>query len=94
MDISIASIVLSLVAVEVIRVALNFANRFWFRPKRVESYLKEKGFKGNSYRFFYGDMNDLEKMRVEAISKPMQLSDDIAWRILPYHHHTVNKYGV
>lgn len=72
---------------------MQFANKFWFRPKKVEKRVRELGFKGNPYRFFYGDVKEMEGMRVKVISEPMEHSDDIPSRVLPYHHHLAQKYG-
>ena len=95
MDANIAFAVISLIAVLMLSYMMKVVNRFWIRPKKVEKRVRELGFRGNPYRFFYGDAKEMEKMRVEAISKPLeQLSDDIPSRVLPYHHHLVQKYGM
>ncbi|OIT30689.1 PREDICTED: cytochrome P450 CYP72A219-like [Nicotiana attenuata] len=68
-------------------------NWVWFRPKKLEKLLRKQGLKGNSYRILYGDMKELSGMIKEANSKPMNLSDDIAPRLVPFFLDTIKKYG-
>ncbi|XP_019159113.1 PREDICTED: cytochrome P450 CYP72A219-like [Ipomoea nil] len=65
----------------------------WFKPKKLEKWLKQQGLKGNPYRFLSGDMKDIAKMTTDALSKPMTLSDNVASRIMPYFVHLTDKYG-
>jgi len=74
--------------------AWKILNWLWLKPKKLEKFLREQGLKGNSYRLLVGDIRDLLKMRKEATSKPMNLSDDIAPRVFSYFHHSVAKYGM
>ncbi|KAM3301987.1 hypothetical protein P3S67_016489 [Capsicum chacoense] len=69
---------------------LNWA---WFSPKRLENCLRQRSLKGNPYKFLYGDLNELTKSLVEATSKPINLSDDIAQRLIPYFLNATNKNG-
>nr|GMD33375.1 cytochrome P450 CYP72A219-like [Ipomoea batatas] len=63
-------------------------------PKKLEKCLKQQCLKGNPYRFLSGDMKELAKMTNDAISKPLNPSDDhIAPRVIPYYVLHVNKYG-
>ncbi|KAL5159730.1 Cytochrome P450 72A68 [Glycine soja] len=68
-------------------------NWLWLRPKRLEKLLREQGFRGNPYTLFFGDSKEFLKMRKEAVSKPMTLSDDIVPRVSAYVQHSVNKHG-
>ncbi|XP_047271405.1 cytochrome P450 72A397-like [Capsicum annuum] len=69
-------------------------NWVWFRPKKLEKSLRQQGLKGNSYRILYGDTKDLSGMIKEAMSKPMNLSDDnIASRLVPFFLEIIKKYG-
>ncbi|XP_019158872.1 PREDICTED: cytochrome P450 CYP72A219-like isoform X2 [Ipomoea nil] len=65
----------------------------WFKPKKLEKWLKQQGLKGNPYRILSGDMKELAKMTTDALSKPMTLSDNIAPRVIPFYVQHVNKYG-
>ncbi|WOH06832.1 hypothetical protein DCAR_0626261 [Daucus carota subsp. sativus] len=92
---TIASIIISVISVFILSFTIKLAKKFWLRPKKVEKRLREIGFKGNSYRFFYGDAKEMEQMRIRVLSKPIDLSsDDIASRVLPYHHYLAQKYGM
>ncbi|XP_024632155.1 cytochrome P450 72A68-like isoform X1 [Medicago truncatula] len=73
--------------------AWRILNWLWLKPKKLEKLLREQGLKGNSYRLLVGDMNDLLKMRKEATSKPMNLSDDIVPRVYSFVHQSVTKHG-
>lgn len=69
-------------------------NWVWLKPKKLEKLLRQQGFSGNSYRIFHGDMKDMYRMMKEARAKPINLSDDIAPRIMPFDHHIIQKYGM
>jgi hypothetical protein len=56
--------------------------------------LREQGLQGNPYKILLGDTNDLFKMEKEARSKPMNLSDDIAPRVIPYIQQSVKIHGM
>ncbi|GLU17750.1 hypothetical protein SLE2022_341060 [Rubroshorea leprosula] len=81
------------VAVAILIWALNFVNWVWLRPKKLERDLRQRGFAGNSYRFLYGDMKENAMMIKEAKSRPINLTDDILPRVIPFVYHTVKKYG-
>ncbi|KAJ9554677.1 hypothetical protein OSB04_018722 [Centaurea solstitialis] len=66
----------------------------WLKPKKMEKFLRDQGLKGTSYRFMVGDFKDVEKMRNEAISKPMSVTDhNIAPRVLAFFHKSVAYHG-
>ncbi|KAF3685210.1 putative secologanin synthase-like [Capsicum annuum] len=67
---------------------LNWA---WFRPKKLEKYLIENGLKGNPYKLLYGDLKELNKSVIEAQSKPINFSDDIAQKLIPFFLNAINK---
>ncbi|KAK4714488.1 hypothetical protein R3W88_020395 [Solanum pinnatisectum] len=69
---------------------LNWA---WFKPKKLEKYLRKSGLKGNPYKLFYGDLNELTNKLNEARSKPINFSDDIAQRLIPFFLDSINKNG-
>ncbi|XP_076918829.1 cytochrome P450 CYP72A219-like [Bidens hawaiensis] len=65
-------------------------NWLWFKPKKIEKYLKDQGLKGTPYRFLYGD---LKEMMNEAKSKPINFSHDIAPRVSPFFHKSLTTLG-
>ena len=69
-------------------------NWLWLKPKKLERILKEQGLQGTPYRILFGDSKEMYKMQMEAKSKPLNLSDDIAPRVSAFVHQTVNKYGI
>lgn len=83
-----------IVVVSLVVLGGKLLNWIWLRPRRLEKFLRQQGFAGNSYRILYGDLKDRTAMREQAISKPINFSDDIAPRVLPSVHHTIQKYGI
>jgi hypothetical protein len=88
------TIILFTLMILVLTWAWRILNWLWLKPKKLEKLLREQGLKGNSYRLLVGDVNDLLKMRKEATSKPMNLSDDIVPRVFTYFQHSVAKHGM
>ncbi|XP_010540137.1 PREDICTED: cytochrome P450 72C1-like [Tarenaya hassleriana] len=68
-------------------------NWVWLKPKRLEKRLRGQGFSGNSYRVLVGDLWQSSLMDRESHSTPLHLDADIASRLMPFFHHTVQKYG-
>ncbi|TKY49279.1 Secologanin synthase [Spatholobus suberectus] len=85
--------ILTLILILVLIWAWKVLNLLWLRPKRLERLLREQGLQGNPYKLFIGDMKEFDKMRMEALSKPMNLSHDIVPRVFPYVQQSVNKHG-
>ncbi|XP_055822484.1 cytochrome P450 CYP72A219-like [Solanum dulcamara] len=69
---------------------LNWA---WFGPKKMENCLRQRGLKGNPYKLLYGDLKELTNKLNEAKSKPINFSDDIAQRLIPFFLDSINKNG-
>ncbi|KAL3806371.1 hypothetical protein ACJIZ3_000614 [Penstemon smallii] len=88
-------ILLKLVAVSfVLFVAWKILNWVWFRPRKLEKYLREQGFNGNSYKFLFGDFKEMRTMMQEANSKPIiNFSNHIVPRVMPSIHKALTKYG-
>ncbi|KAJ7948831.1 Cytochrome P450 [Quillaja saponaria] len=74
--------------------AWKVLNWLLLKPKYLEKRLRKEGFQGNSYRLLNGDIKQMTQMRMEAASKPMNVSsDDIAPRVIPFVFQTVKNYG-
>nr|WMZ41211.1 cytochrome P450 family 72 subfamily A polypeptide 7 [Ipomoea batatas] len=65
----------------------------WLKPRKLEKWLRQQGLNGSSYRIFYGDTKEMATLSAKAKSKPINLSDDILPRVLPFYHLAVTKYG-
>ncbi|PHU12580.1 Cytochrome [Capsicum chinense] len=63
------------------------------QPKKLEKYLRENGLKGNSYKLLYGDLEELKKSVIEAKSKSINFSDNIAQKLIPFFLSAINKNG-
>lgn len=66
----------------------------WLKPKKIERKLREQGLSGNPYRLLYGDTKEIKHMAKLANSSPINLSDDILPRVLPFYHHIIQAYGM
>ncbi|KAG8370317.1 hypothetical protein BUALT_Bualt14G0104300 [Buddleja alternifolia] len=66
---------------------------FWLEPKRIERLLKKQGFKGNPYKFPFGDTKESAEAYAEAHSKPLGFHEDIVPRVMPFVVKTIQKYG-
>lgn len=85
---------ITLAFVMVVTLSWKILEWIWLKPKRLEKCLRGQGFNGNPYRLLFGDTKDRAMMVAEARSKPMShLSHDLLPRVLPFLHHTVQKYG-
>ncbi|XP_027170441.1 cytochrome P450 CYP72A219-like [Coffea eugenioides] len=69
---------------------LNWA---WFKPKKREKCLRQQGLRGNSYNLVFGDMKETVRMIQEAKSKPINFTNDIVSRVMPFIDKTIKTYG-
>ncbi|KAE8124619.1 hypothetical protein FH972_019486 [Carpinus fangiana] len=87
-------VALSIVAVVVVLTsAWRVLSWVWVRPKTLERRLREQGLTGNSYRLLFGDLKDSSKMTSQAWSTPINFTNDIAPRVVPFFHQNVHNYG-
>ncbi|CAI9089119.1 OLC1v1023628C1 [Oldenlandia corymbosa var. corymbosa] len=68
-------------------------NWVWFKPKKLEKCLKKQGLRGTGYKFLFGDVKEMLRMDAEAKGKPMNFSNDIVPRVMPFIHKIINQYG-
>ncbi|KAL5990008.1 hypothetical protein ACLOJK_010904 [Asimina triloba] len=66
---------------------------FWWRPKSLERFLRDQGIRGLPYRFPFGDLPQYFASTKEAWTRPMNLSHQIAPRVIPFLYRTVKDYG-
>nr|GMD31852.1 cytochrome P450 CYP72A219-like [Ipomoea batatas] len=93
MEVMIYTLLGVFVSVGLLAFAWGVLGWVWFKPKKLEKCLKQQGLKGKPYRILSGDMKEFAKMTTDALSKPMNLSDNIAPRVIPYYVHLADKYG-
>ncbi|XP_059442693.1 cytochrome P450 CYP72A219-like [Corylus avellana] len=87
-------VALSIVAVVVVlKSAWRVLRWVWVRPKALERCLREQGLTGNSYSLLFGDLKASIKMSNQARSTPINFTNDIAPRVLPFIHQNVKNYG-
>lgn len=72
----------------------KFLSWVWFSPKKLEKSLRKQGFSGNPYRSILGDFGEIIKMEKESLSKPINFSNDIVPRIMPFIHKITTNYGM
>ncbi|KAF7141646.1 hypothetical protein RHSIM_Rhsim06G0187300 [Rhododendron simsii] len=96
MEATVSSILQSLALATFLTCAWKAVNWVWLRPRQLERCLRDQGFKGNPYRFLYGDYKEFASAIKEARSKPpMESNDnDIVPRVIPFHQYFVNLHGV
>ncbi|XP_010683652.2 cytochrome P450 72A397 [Beta vulgaris subsp. vulgaris] len=89
--------IVALLATSFVLLLVSFSwrllNWLWLKPKHLEMQLRKQGFSGNRYRLLYGDMKESSKMAKEAISSPIEISDDIVPRVQPFTHQIVKNFG-
>ncbi|KAI9083632.1 hypothetical protein K1719_034574 [Acacia pycnantha] len=73
--------------------AWKLVNWLWLRPKKLERLLRQQGLQGTPYTLVAGDSTKMFSMRMQAKSKPMNLSHDIIPRASSFFNHLVNQYG-
>ncbi|KDO52099.1 hypothetical protein CISIN_1g045884mg, partial [Citrus sinensis] len=93
MEFSVKSIAFGIVIVTVVTWACKILNWAWLKPKKPEKQLRRQGFRGNSYRFLFGDVKEHDILSRQAKSKPISLDDDIAPRVVPLYDQQEKLYG-
>ncbi|KAK6132447.1 hypothetical protein DH2020_033824 [Rehmannia glutinosa] len=94
MVLTLGIILTSIVVAASITWALKLLNWLWFKPKKLEKFLREQGLNGNPYRPFLGDLKDLIRVKRAKQQRSIKLmSDDTLQHIFMYYHQTLTKYG-
>ncbi|WOH03060.1 hypothetical protein DCAR_0522451 [Daucus carota subsp. sativus] len=86
-------IAISIAVITVIGIFYRVLNWVWLRPRKLEKYLKEQGFKGNAYRLVLGDMGEYASMIKQEQPRQIKFSENVSLHALPYAHHIINKFG-
>ncbi|TYJ14754.1 hypothetical protein E1A91_A10G138500v1 [Gossypium mustelinum] len=74
-------------------VLLKVLYDYWWVPLRIQHFLNSQGLRGPPYKFIHGCNKQINKMRSEALSKPMGLTHDILPRVFPHYYSWINLYG-
>ncbi|KAI3466004.1 hypothetical protein Pfo_022667 [Paulownia fortunei] len=93
MDSTLGVILTSMVVAASITWAVKLINLLWFRPRKLEKFLREQGLNGNPYRPFLGDLKDYIKVVKAEQPRSIKLSDDTLPHIFAYYHQILTKYG-
>ncbi|KAK9063901.1 hypothetical protein SSX86_017773 [Deinandra increscens subsp. villosa] len=93
MEVTTGFCVVGVVAAILVFYVWRVLDQLWLKPKKMEKCLRDQGLKGSPYKFFFGDLEEMEQKRNEATSKPMSLSNDIADRVFPLVYKSVTTYG-
>ncbi|CAI9089120.1 OLC1v1023630C1 [Oldenlandia corymbosa var. corymbosa] len=80
-------------AIVLVSFGWRILNWVWFKPKKLEKQLKKQGLKGTPYKFLFGDIKEILKMDAEAKKKPINFTDDIIPRVMPFIHKAINENG-
>lgn len=89
----VGKVVIAIVVALILRWGWKVLNWVWLKPKKLEKWLKNEGYKGNSYNLLMGDMVELARMMSEAKKNPIPITHDILPHILPFDHQIITKYG-
>lgn len=93
MDVKPSSIIISIIVVSFTILAVRILNWVWFKPKRLEKFLRKQGINGNRYRVLLGDMKDFITAMKQEQPKFIDVSNDISSHVFPYYHQIIAKYG-
>ncbi|KAL2522429.1 Cytochrome [Forsythia ovata] len=72
-------------------------NWIWLKPKKKERFLRQQGFKGNSYtlmKVLFGDVKENSIEYAEALQKTINIDDETVPRFMPFVHKTIERYGM
>ncbi|KAL7103826.1 hypothetical protein ACP275_08G203600 [Erythranthe tilingii] len=93
MDAAFSLILTSILVAASVTWAVKVLNWVWFRPRKLEKFLREQGLNGKPYRPFLGDLKDYVTAVKSEQRRTIELSDDIIPHIFTYYHEIINKYG-
>ncbi|KAL4569953.1 hypothetical protein LXL04_025602 [Taraxacum kok-saghyz] len=58
----------------------------------MDKFLRQQGLNGNPYKFLYGDIKEMIQMITNAKLKPINLTDDIVPRVMPFIHNSIKTH--
>ncbi|KAK9003512.1 hypothetical protein V6N11_061071 [Hibiscus sabdariffa] len=72
---------------------IKFLYDYLWIPLRIQHILNSQGIKGPPYRFIHGNNKEVDKMRKEALTKTLGLTDEIFPKVQPHIYTWINRYG-
>ncbi|MFS7955330.1 putative secologanin synthase [Helianthus anomalus] len=85
-------------AIVVVLCAWKIVNMIWVRPKKLEKFLKNQGFKGNKYRFLFGDMKELsmifQQSKVNSKHIDIDDGDEVLSHVVGFPLQSLKKHGM
>ncbi|KAK6132571.1 hypothetical protein DH2020_033673 [Rehmannia glutinosa] len=93
MDVKLSPILAPILILVSITMTVKVLNWVWFRPRKLERFLRKQGLHGNPYRVFLGDLKDFITVMKTEQPKTIELSDDVPPHIFPYYTNVMDKYG-
>ncbi|KAJ0537803.1 putative secologanin synthase [Helianthus annuus] len=91
---TIGKVAISIVVVVIVRWGWKLLNWVWLKPKKLEKWLRDEGYKGNPYKLLVGDIIEFATIMKEGKSKPIPVTHDITSYALPFDHHIISKFGI
>ncbi|KAM0015298.1 putative secologanin synthase [Helianthus debilis subsp. tardiflorus] len=83
----------AIVTLVILRWGWKLLNWVWLKPKKLEKWLRNEGYKGNPYKLLMGDMIEFATTLKEGRLKASPITHDITSYALPFDHHIISKYG-
>lgn len=74
-------------------VIVRLLEKLWWTPIRIQSKMRSQGIKGPSYRFLYGNNQEILSMVGSASSSPQELSHNAFRVIQPHIYSWIKLYG-
>ncbi|KAF5794075.1 putative secologanin synthase [Helianthus annuus] len=79
----VATVIVTLV---ILRWGWKLLNWVWLKPKKLEKWLRDEGYKGNPYKLLMGDMIEFATTLKEGRLKASPITHDITSYTLPFDH--------
>lgn len=86
-------LVLSPVIIYFLLIFVKFLHRVWWTPMQIQRTMGQQGIRGPTYKFFFGNTEEISKKKANSLRSPMDLSHDIFPRIMPHIYSWINTYG-
>ncbi|XP_076941706.1 cytochrome P450 CYP72A219-like [Bidens hawaiensis] len=86
-------VIIAIVVAVILGWGWKLLNWVWLKPKKLEKWLRDEGYKGNPYKLLMGDMIELATIIKEVKLKSIPVTHDITSYALPFDHHIISKYG-